>query len=314
LNVPVYHIPVLCQDAVDIMVTETGGLYVDATVGGGGHAEEICKRLQGPGRLLCLDADDEALTSARKRLAPCAERTFFVQTNFRFLRDAVSRAGWKQIHGILFDLGVSSHQLDDPLRGFTFREDERLDMRMDRRQELTAWELVNTHDEQTIAQILWEYGEERHARRIARRLVVQRPVNTTGALRDVVAGAVGGQYLTKSLARVFQALRIAVNGELDSLRSVLADALDLVVPGGHIVVIAYHSLEDRIVKEFFRSESTVPLQRNIPLLPGQEPQPRLRVLTRKPIVPSGEETVHNPRARSAKLRAAERRDVGSQRA
>jgi 16S rRNA (cytosine1402-N4)-methyltransferase len=297
-----------------MLVTETGGLYVDGTVGGGGHAEEICKRLQGPGRLLCLDADDEALTSARTRLAPFAERTFFVQTNFRFLRNALSRADWTQIHGILLDLGVSSHQLDDPLRGFTFRGDERLDMRMDRRQELTAWELVNTRDEQTVAHLLWEYGEERHARRIARRLVARRPVDTTGALRDVVASAVGGQHLTKSLARVFQALRIAVNGELDSLRSVLADALDFIVPGGRIVVIAYHSLEDRIVKEFFRSESTVPIQRNIPWLPGQEPQPRLRVLTRKPIVPSGEETVQNPRARSAKLRAAERRDVGSQRA
>ncbi len=293
-------------------MSETGGLYVDGTVGGGGHAEEICKRLRGPGRLLCLDADDEALTSARTRLASFAERTLFVQSNFRLLGTAVSEAGWTHIHGLILDLGVSSHQLDEPGRGFAFRNDERLDMRMDRRQGLTAWDLVNLRDERELAQLFWEYGEERQARRIARRLVARRPVDTTGALRDVVASAVGGQHLTKSLARIFQALRIAVNGELDSLRSVLGDALDMLVPGGRIVVIAYHSLEDRIVKEFFRSESTVTIRRNIPLLPGQEPVPRLRILTRKPIVPSAEETVHNPRARSAKLRAAERRDVGSQ--
>ena len=312
MDTPVYHIPVLCREAVDVLVTETGGMYVDGTVGGGGHAEEICSRLRGPGRLLCLDADDEALTSARTRLAPFAERTFFVHKNFRNLRDALAEVGWTHVHGVVLDLGVSSHQLDAPARGFTFREDERLDMRMDRRQGLTAWDLVNTSDEQELARVLWEYGEERHSRRIARRLVARRPIDTTGALRNVVASAVGGQYLTKSLARIFQALRIAVNGELESLRLALADALECVVPGGRIVVLAYHSLEDRIVKEFFRSESTVQIQRGIPFIPGQEPEPRLRVLTRKPIVPSDEETVRNPRARSAKLRAAERRHVGSQ--
>jgi len=312
LDTPVYHIPVLCREAVDFVVTETGGTYVDGTVGGGGHAEEICSRLRGPGRLLCLDADEEALTSARTRLARFAERTFFVHTNFRNLRAAMAEVGWTRAHGVLLDLGVSSHQLDAPARGFTFREDEQLDMRMDRRQPLTAAELVNTREEQELARLLWEYGEERHARRIARRLVAQRPITTTGALRDVVASAVGGQYLIKSLARVFQALRIAVNGELESLRSVLADAVDCVVPGGRIVVLAYHSLEDRIVKEFFRSESTVQTPRGVPVPPGHEPEPRLHLLTRKPIVPSEEETARNPRARSAKLRAAERRDVGSQ--
>lgn len=313
MNAPVYHIPVLCRDAADVLINETGGTYVDGTVGGGGHAEEICKRLQGSGRLLCLDADEEALSSARMRLAPYAERTLFVQTNFRLLRNALSGAGWTQIHGVLLDLGVSSHQLDAPERGFTFRNDERLDMRMDRRQEVSAWDIVNTRDEQALAKLFWEYGEERLSRRIARRLVTQRPVETTGALRNAVASVVKGPHLTKSLARIFQALRIAVNGELESLTTVLNDAMDLLVPGGRIVVISYHSLEDRIVKEFFRSESTVQVRRDIPLLPGQEPIPRLRVLTRKPIVPSPEETVQNPRARSAKMRAAERRDVGSQR-
>ncbi|MCC6396739.1 MAG: 16S rRNA (cytosine(1402)-N(4))-methyltransferase RsmH [Bacteroidetes bacterium] len=313
MSTPVYHIPVLCRDAADFLITETGGMYVDGTVGGGGHAEEICKRLQGPGRLLCLDADEEALSSARMRLAPHVERTVFVRTNFRLLRSVVTGAGWTRIHGVLLDLGVSSHQLDAPERGFTFRNDERLDMRMDRRQEVSAWEIVNTLDEQPLAKLLWEYGEERMSRRIARRIVEQRPVETTGALRNVVASVVKGPHLTKSLARIFQALRIAVNGELESLAAALKDATDLLVPGGRIVVISYHSLEDRIVKEFFRSESTVHVRRDIPLLPGQEPIPRLRVLTRKPVIPSPEETVHNPRARSAKMRAAERRDVGSQR-
>ena len=313
MNAPAYHIPVLCRDAADVLITGTGGMYVDGTVGGGGHAEEICKRLRGSGRLLCLDADEEALSSARMRLAPYAERTQFAQMNFRLLRNALAGTGWTQIHGILLDLGVSSHQLDAPEGGFTFRNDERLDMRMDRRQEVSAWDIVNTRDELALAKLFWEYGEERLSRRIARRLVTQRPVETTGALRNVVASVVKGPHVTKSLARVFQALRIAVNGELESLTSVLNDAMDLLVPGGRIVVISYHSLEDRIVKEFFRSESTVQVRRDIPLLPGQEPIPRLRVLTRKPIVPSPEETVQNPRARSAKMRAAERRDVGSQR-
>jgi 16S rRNA (cytosine1402-N4)-methyltransferase len=312
VNVPVYHTPALCREAVDLLMTDAGGSYVDGTVGGGGHAQEICTRLRGPGRLLCLDADDEALTSARTRLAGFAERTFFVRTNFRFIREAIKTEGWSHTQGILLDLGVSSHQIDAVERGFTFRGDERLDMRMDRRQPLSAWDVVNTYDERALASIIYRYGEEQNARRIARSLVGRRPVETTGELRDVVAALTPERFLNKSLARVFQALRIEVNGELDSLRTVLADARDLLAPGGRIVVISYHSLEDRIVKDFFRSESTVAWNRDVPMMPGQEQEPLLQVLTRKPVVPSDQEISDNPRARSAKMRAAERRYVGTQ--
>jgi 16S rRNA (cytosine1402-N4)-methyltransferase len=312
VNVPVYHTPALCREAVDLLMTDAGGSYVDGTVGGGGHAQEICTRLRGHGRLLCLDADDEALTSARTRLAGFAERTFFVRTNFRFLREAMQTEGWTHTLGILLDLGVSSHQIDAVERGFTFRGDERLDMRMDRRQPLSAWDVVNTYDERSLATIIYRFGEEQNARRIARSLAGRRPVNTTGELRDVVAALTPERFLNKSLARVFQALRIEVNGELDSLRTVLADARDLLAPGGRIVVISYHSLEDRIVKDFFRSESTVVWNRDVPMMPGQDPEPLFQALTRKPVVPSDQEISDNPRARSAKMRAAERRYVGTQ--
>ena len=312
MNGAVYHIPALCREAVDLLMTDTGGSYVDGTVGGGGHAWEICSRLQGPGRLLCLDADDEALASARSRLAGFAERTSFIRHNFRFLRDALQASGWTAVHGILLDLGVSSHQIDAVERGFTFRGDERLDMRMDRRQALSAWDVVNTYEERALADVIYQYGEEQNARRIARSIVGRRPVHTTGELRDVVAAFTPDRFLNKSLARVFQALRIEVNGELDSLTSVLRDARDLLAPGGRIVVISYHSLEDRIVKEFFRAVSTVPFDRDVPMMPGQEPEPEFRLITRKPVVPSEQEINDNPRARSAKMRAAERRYVGTQ--
>ena len=312
MNGTVYHIPALCREAVDLLMTDAGGAYVDGTVGGGGHAAEICSRLQGPGRLLCLDADDEALASARTRLAAFADRTTFVRTNFRFLRDAIQDAGWAGASGILLDLGISSHQIDAVERGFTFRGDERLDMRMDRRQPLSAWDIVNTYDERALADLISKYGEEQNARRIARSIVGHRPVHTTGELRDVVAAFTPDRFLNKSLARVFQALRIEVNGELDSLKAVLADARDLLAPGGRIVVISYHSLEDRIVKEFFRAVSTVPFDRDVPVMPGEEPEPEFRLITRKPVVPTEQEISDNPRARSAKMRAAERRYVGTQ--
>ncbi len=306
---PSFHIPVLCREAVDLLITDAQGIYVDGTVGGGGHALEACSRLSGPGRLVCLDADEEALEAARARLARFAERTVFRHRNFRFLRAALEDLSVTRVNGVLLDLGVSSHQLDVPSRGFTFRDDQVLDMRMDRRQGTSARDLVNSLEERELADILWRLGEERFARRIARRIVMQRPVETTGALREAVASVVGQRFLTKSLARVFQALRIAVNQELESLQAVLHDAVGLLSPGGRIVVIAYHSLEDRIVKELFRAESTRPFVRGLPVRDDQGPAPRLRLLTRKPVTPPDAETAQNPRARSARLRAAERMDV-----
>lgn len=308
-----FHIPVLCREAVEALMTDPEGCYVDGTVGGGGHAEHICLRLGGGGRVVCLDADEEALASARTRLALFAERTVFVHANFAELAGALQHAHVARMHGLLLDLGVSSHQFDIPERGFSFRGDERLDMRLDQRQQTTAWDLVNTTAGEVLAGLLWEYGEERESRRIARRVVAARPVNTTGDLRAIVEHTVGGRYRTKSLARVFQALRIAVNHELDNLRSVLDQAVRFMVPGGRLVVISYHSLEDRIVKEVFRSETASPAEKNNPFARGPMAEGRLRLVTRKPVTPSEEETARNPRARSAKMRVAERTDVGTER-
>jgi 16S rRNA (cytosine1402-N4)-methyltransferase len=307
---PAFHIPVLCQEAVEALVTDPGGTYVDGTMGGGGHAEAICARLSGSGLLIGLDADEDALTEARARLARAGNRVLFMHANFGDLSPVLDEAGIGFFHGLLLDLGVSSHQLDAPVRGFSFREDEPLDMRLDRRAPFTARDLVNERSEQELAEILWRYGEERHARRIARRLISARPVETTGALRDVVASVVGRQFLNKSLARVFQALRIEVNAELENLKRVLPGALPRLHPGGRIVVIAYHSLEDRIVKEFFRSASTPPESQYPALLPQPTVEVPLRVLTRKPVVPAETEAALNPRARSAKMRVAEKISCG----
>jgi len=296
---------VFCQEAVDALVTDPGGTYVDGTIGGGGHAQTICARLSGPGLLIGLDADEDALSEARVRLAPAGNRVRFVHANFGDLRSVLDESGIGFFHGLLLDLGVSSYQLDAPVRGFSFREDEPLDMRLDRRAPFTARDLVNERSEWELADILWQYGEERHARRIARRLITARPVETTGALRDVVASVVGRQFLNKSLARVFQALRIEVNAELENLKRVLPEAVRRLHPGGRIVVIAYHSLEDRIVKEFFRSASAPPESQYPALLPQPTVMVPLRVLTRKPVMPAETETALNPRARSAKMRVAE---------
>jgi 16S rRNA (cytosine1402-N4)-methyltransferase len=269
-------------------------------------------RLRGTGRVICLDADEDALTAARDRLQPFAGRTLFLHTNFGELGVALRTAGVTRVHGILLDLGVSSHQLDVPERGFSFRGDERLDMRLDRRQMTTAWDLVNTAEVDVLSGVLQEFGEERHARRIARRIAGARPVNTTGELRAIVERTVGGQHLTKTLARIFQALRIAVNRELETLSGALAQAVPLLLPGGRLVVIAYHSLEDRIVKNVFRAETTAGTERQNPFARDSEAEGRLRLVTRKPVTPADEELARNPRARSAKMRVAERTDVGTE--
>jgi 16S rRNA (cytosine1402-N4)-methyltransferase len=308
-----FHIPVLCREAVDALVIDAEGCYVDGTVGGGGHAEEICSRLRGRGKIICLDADADALASARSRLQQFSERTTFIHTNFGVLAGALQRLHVSHINGLLLDLGVSSHQFDKADRGFSFRSDERLDMRMDRHQLETAWDLVNRTDEKALAALLWEFGEERESRRIARGIVAARPVDTTGDLRDVVERAVGGRYLTKSLARVFQALRIAVNRELDQLRDVLAQAMEFIAPKGRLVVISYHSLEDRIVKEFIRGQAAAPEDQRNPFARGPVAEGRLRMVTRKPVIPADKEIALNPRARSAKMRVAERTDVGTER-
>jgi 16S rRNA (cytosine1402-N4)-methyltransferase len=301
-----YHEPVLCAEALRYLLTDNDGIYVDATVGGGGHAEAICRQLGLRGKLIGFDADVDAIVEAEKRLLPYAPQVTLIRDNFRSMIDALASRGIGNVEGVLFDLGVSSFQLDSAEKGFSFRADDVLDMRMDRRQGLRAWEVVNTYPEERLAQVLREFGEEHGARRIARAIVRQRPVETTGALRTVVEQCVGGRFLMKSLARVFQALRIEVNDELAGLAKALGDVPGLLKPGGRCVVIAYHSLEDRIVKDFFREEASDRIRSAHKYLPDEPRAPRLEILMKKPVTADEAERTRNPRARSAKLRAAAR--------
>jgi 16S rRNA (cytosine1402-N4)-methyltransferase len=299
-----YHVPVLLTQALDVLVTDERGIYVDGTVGGGGHAEQICLRLTGNGTLYCFDRDEEALRHAGARLARFGTRVRFVHADYASLVTELSGRGVDRIQGLLLDLGVSSHQLDDESRGFSFRGDETLDMRMDSSGTRTAKDIVNSYSDERLAEVLWKFGEERNSRRIARQIVKARPIETTGELRRVVEKA-GGQPV-KTLARVFQAIRIEVNNELGSLRRGLEDATSMLASGGRMVVIAYHSLEDRIVKEFFKSASATVQPSGHKLVPDKTLSPALRMVTRKPVTPAPDEIARNPRARSAKMRVAER--------
>lgn len=301
-----FHEPVLCAEAVSQLVRDPEGTYVDGTTGGGGHAGKICDVLRGQGRLICIDADAEALAFAGERLRSHRERISFVQANFGTLRDTVASLGVTRIHGLLLDLGVSSHQLDEVSRGFSFRGEAPLDMRFDVRGGRNALGILNGLDAGELERILREYGEEFAARRIARAIVARRPITTTRDLAGAVESVAGGRYLTKSLARVFQAVRIAVNHELENLQRGLEQGRDLLAPGGRLVVISYHSLEDRIVKEFFKADAARVIPSGHPLVPDTERSPGLTILTRKPMVPSADEQRTNPRARSARMRVAER--------
>lgn len=279
------HIPVLSQAVIQGLNLRPGGHYLDATVGGGGHSRLILEAAP-ESRITALDRDQQALQAARSALQPYGERVQFHQSNF-----ADYEPGSLRFDGILADLGVSSAQLDQPQRGFSFRADAPLDMRMDQRQTLTAAELVNTASAEELADIFYYYGEERFARRIARRIVQHRPLHTTAQLASLVSRALPSRSQSIHPAtRVFQALRIAVNRELESLEQFLERSPHWLVTGGRLAVISFHSLEDRRVKHGLRDHSL------------------LQVLTKKPILPASEEISANPRARSAKLRLAQRLD------
>lgn len=300
-----YHTPVLLNEALGLFITRRNGTYVDGTLGGGGHAEEVCKRLD-DGRLLCFDADADAIRYASERLKPWSHKVTFVHSNFRNLKSELAARNILFIDGLLLDLGVSSFQFDEEEKGFSFRGDERIDMRMDRGQALSGWDIVNTYDEQRLADVIWKYGEERNSRRIARHIADRRNIDTTGRLASVIESAVGKKHLIKTLARVFQAIRIEVNDELRSLQNVLDDAVELLLPGGRLVVISYHSLEDRIVKNFFRMQARERIPSGHKYVPDTVVSPRLRILTKTPQAASEQEIARNPRARSAKMRAAEK--------
>ncbi len=304
------HIPVLYQEALDALHLHPGGLWVDGTVGAGGHALGILERTAPHGLLLGLDRDPHALRIAARRLARYGQRVILRHGTFAQLSSHLDSLGWSAVDGVLLDLGLSSIQLDDPARGFSFQGDGPLDMRFDPQAPLTAADLVNGLSEDELAELIRRYGEEPRARRIARAIVAERPMRSTAHLAQVVAAAVGRRKgRIHPATRTFQALRIAVNDELKVLEEGLEQAVGCLAPGGRLVVIAFHSLEDRIVKRFLRRESTDCL------CPPQRPactcghRRSLRLVTRKPIRPSQEEVARNPRARSARMRVAERLEL-----
>lgn len=326
------HIPVLYDAALAALNLRPTGRYIDGTLGWAGHSSGILEGSGPTGQLLAIDQDPMALAAARERLAPYGERATIVHGNYRQMASLAAQHGWQQVDGILLDIGVSSPQLDLPERGFSFQYDAPLDMRMNPTRGESAADLIAQLAETDLANLIYEYGEERLSRRIARRIVEQRsksPITSTAQLASLVKSAVGGQAgKTHPATRTFQALRIAVNDELGALREGLAAATNLLAPGGRLAVITFHSLEDRIVKEWMRdqaSECLIPAKLEILACPhncaaktgprsciypvGRDCDyvPTLEVLSRKPIEAAPEELKANPRARSAKLRVAERR-------
>jgi 16S rRNA (cytosine1402-N4)-methyltransferase len=305
------HVPVLYKEVLAWLQPRPDGRYIDATLGGGGHASGILAASAPNGRLLGLDADPEAIAFASDILRPFGERVVLKAANARHLEAIARPLGFSQVDGVLLDLGLSSRQLADAERGFSFSQDGPLDMRLNSSQGQNAADLVNHLPETELADLLWHYGEERHSRRIARAIVAGRPLTTTGQLADLVVQTVGRREKIHPATRTFQALRIAVNDELEALDQALPQARDLLRPGGRVAVIAFHSLEDRLVKRFYQRESRDCLCPPEVLVCVCEHQASLRVLTSKPVRPTADEIARNPRSRSARLRVAERLDVAT---
>ncbi|OUP11193.1 16S rRNA (cytosine(1402)-N(4))-methyltransferase [Mediterranea sp. An20] len=300
-DIQTYHIPVLLKPAVDGLDIRPEGTYVDTTLGGGGHTREILSRLGPQGRLLGFDQDEDA-----ERNIPDDPRFTFVRSNFRFLHNFLRYHGISQIDGLLADLGVSSHHFDDSERGFSFRFDGALDMRMNKRAGQTAADIVNTYSEERLANVFYLYGELKNSRKLAAALVKARaaaPINTIGAFLDIVKPFFGREREKKEMARVFQALRIEVNQEMEALKEMLYAATDALRPGGRLAVITYHSLEDRMVKNLIKTGNVEGKMEKDFFGNTQTP---FRAVNNKVIVPDDDETARNPRSRSAKLRIAEK--------
>jgi 16S rRNA (cytosine1402-N4)-methyltransferase len=302
------HQPVLYHEIIHALDPHQGGVYIDATVGAGGHAWGILHASSPDGRLLGLDVDAQALALAKERLVEFADRLILVKASYTSLLDQLSRLGWETVDGIVFDLGISSMQVDAGERGFSFHHEAPLDMRFDQSQAVSAADLVNTLPESELADILYLYGEERRSRQVARAIVRARPLHTTTGLAAVIAQVTrSGKPGIHPATRTFQALRIAVNGELESIRTVLPLAITALAPGGKLAVISFHSLEDRIVKQFFRRESSDCL------CPPKQPvctcghQATILEMTRRPVEAGEAEIKQNHRARSAKLRVAQKK-------
>ena len=312
MNDITFHRPVLLQETLDLLECRTGGVYVDGTVGGGGHSYEILKRTSPDGILIGLDMDDEALAEAGRTLKGFDDRAVLLKSNFSEIKTIIAKLNIEKVDGILLDLGVSSHQLKTGSRGFSFSLDAPLDMRMDRQGALTAYDIVNSYSERELKRIIRDYGEERRTGRIVRAILEQRrksPITTTTELAGLVSKVVphrSGGKMIHPATRTFQALRIAVNDELENLRICIEDGIDILNKGGVFAIISFHSLEDRIVKNLFRSwEKGCVCPPDFPVCTcGRES--KLWVLTKRPVKPGVSEMEWNPRARSARLRAAKR--------
>jgi 16S rRNA (cytosine1402-N4)-methyltransferase len=296
------HETVLKEEAINHLNIQKNGVYVDGTLGGGGHSEAILECLGDQGILYAFDQDEFAIKYAKKRLEK-HENVVYILANFKDMQKELEKQGVSGVDGILLDLGLSSFQIDDPARGFTYLKDTALDMRMNQNSHLTAEIILNTYDEKSLADLFFKYGEEKNAFRIARMIVDRRPLKTTMDLVKIT-DIVNYKEKGHSAKRVFQALRIAVNDELGVLESLLEKSVSLLNPKGRLVIITFHSLEDRIVKQFFKSKSEIYVPKNLPII--DLPKPVCTIITKKPVYPSEMEINSNSRSRSAKLRTIEK--------
>lgn len=306
------HVSVLLEETIEQLHIRPDGIYVDGTLGGGGHAWEVCRRLSDKGRFIGIDQDADAIEAAGKRLAEFGDKVTIIRSNYCNMRSELHKIGIEKVDGIVLDLGVSSYQLDSAERGFTYREDAPLDMRMDQRQARTAKDIVNEYSELELFRIIRDYGEDKFAKNIAKHIVSARekkPIETTGELTEIIKAAIPAKLRMNGghpAKKTFQAIRIELNQELEVLKNSLDDMIDLLNPGGRICVITFHSLEDRIVKTIFKTnENPCTCPSTFPVcVCGKKPKGRVAV--KKPIVPGPEELEENKRSKSSKLRVFER--------
>lgn len=309
LNTYKYHTPVLLKEVISYLITSKNGVYVDGTIGGGGHAEAILSKLEDDGKLIAIDVDQDAINEAQRLKLIYGDRITIVKENFANIEKIVTSYGLNQVQGILLDLGVSSFQINEANRGFSFQRNGELDMRMDNTQRIDAKYVINNYDKDRLMHIFFNYGEEKKSRRIADAIIEYRKhsnISTTGELSALIEKVARGKYYKKTLARIFQAIRIEVNNELENLRKALFDCINMLCPHGRLAVISYHSLEDRLVKQTFIQFAKDIDQSNINYSSDKLGRRKIKILTKKPITPSKEEIIENPRSRSAKLRVSEK--------
>ena len=306
-----HHVTVMLHETIDMLDVKPDGIYVDATLGGAGHSEYLLSKLSEKGHLYAFDQDQNAIDNAQKRLAPYIEKGMvtFIKDNFRHLKDRLHDLGVTEIDGICYDLGVSSPQLDQRERGFSYKKDAPLDMRMNQEASLTAYEVVNQYDYHDLVRIFFKYGEDKFSKQIARKIEQARelkPIETTTELAEIIKSAKPAKQLKKKghpAKQIFQAIRIEVNDELGAADESIQQAMELLAVDGRISVITFHSLEDRLTKQLFKEASTVEVPKGLPFIPD-DLKPKMELVSRKPILPSKEELEANNRSHSAKLRVA----------